>query len=105
MEDLHNIGGIPAVIKMLLDEGLLNGECMNVTGRTLRENVQDLPGLKTGQTIVQPRSQPLKENGHIQILKGNLAPEGAVAKFAVFRSGKSVRLRRRHASCAGARDD
>jgi dihydroxy-acid dehydratase len=81
MEDLHNIGGIPAVIKMLLEEGLLNGECMTATGRTLRENVQDLPGLKMGQKIVQPRSRPLKQNGHIQILKGNLAPEGAVAKI------------------------
>jgi dihydroxy-acid dehydratase len=81
MEDLHNIGGIPSVIKMLLEEGLLNGECMTVTGRTLRENVQDLPGLKMGQKIVQPRSRPLKQNGHIQILKGNLAPEGAVAKI------------------------
>ncbi len=81
MEDLHNIGGIPAVIKMLLEEGLLDGECMTITGRTLRENVQDLPGLKTGQKIVQPRSQPLKQSGHIQILKGNLAPEGAVAKI------------------------
>ena len=81
MEDLHEAGGIPAVIKMLLDEGLLNGECMTVTGRTLRQNVQDLPGLKNGQKIVQPRSNPLKETGHIQILKGNLAPEGAVAKI------------------------
>ena len=81
MEDLHNAGGIPAVIKMLLEEGLLNGDCMTVTGKTLRQNVQDLPGLKPGQKIVQPRSAPLKETGHIQILKGNLAPEGAVAKI------------------------
>lgn len=81
MEDLHNAGGIPAVIKMLLDEGLLNGECMTVTGKTLRENVQDVPGLISGQEIVQPRSRPLKATGHIQILKGSLAPEGAVAKI------------------------
>jgi dihydroxy-acid dehydratase len=81
MEDLHNIGGIPAVIKMLLEEGFLNGECMTVTGRTLRQNVQDLPDLKPGQKIVQPLSVPLKDTGHIQILKGNLAPEGAVAKI------------------------
>ena len=81
MEDLHQVGGVPAVIKMLLEDGLLNGDCMTVTGRTLRENVQDLPGLKTGQKIVRPRSRPLKDNGHIQILKGNLAPEGAVAKI------------------------
>jgi dihydroxy-acid dehydratase len=81
MEDLHAVGGVPAVIKMLLDEKLLNGDCLTVTGKTLRQNVQDLPGLKTGQQIVRPRSEPLKQTGHIQILKGNLAPEGAVAKI------------------------
>jgi dihydroxy-acid dehydratase len=81
MEDLHHVGGIPAVIKMLLEEGLLNGECMTITGRTLRQNVQDLPGLKKGQNIIQPRSTPLKDTGHIQILRGNLAPDGAVAKI------------------------
>jgi dihydroxy-acid dehydratase len=66
---------------MLLEEGLLNGECMTITGRTLRQNVQDLPGLKKGQNIIQPRSTPLKDTGHIQILRGNLAPDGAVAKI------------------------
>ncbi len=81
MEDLHAVGGVPAVIKMLLEEGLLNGDCVTVTGKTLRENVKDLPGLKAGQQIVRPRAQPLKATGHIQILKGNLAPEGAVAKI------------------------
>jgi dihydroxy-acid dehydratase len=81
MEDLHQAGGIPAVLKMLLDEGLLHGDCMTVTGKTLRENVKDLPGLKPGQEIVRPLKSPLKATGHIQILKGNLAPEGAVAKI------------------------
>jgi dihydroxy-acid dehydratase len=81
MEDLHAVGGVPAVIKMLLDEKLLNGECLTVTGKTLRQNVRELPGLKAGQQIVRPRSEPLKPTGHIQILKGNLAPEGAVAKI------------------------
>ncbi|HEX4996643.1 MAG TPA: dihydroxy-acid dehydratase [Terriglobia bacterium] len=81
MEDLHKIGGIPAVIKMLLDEGMLHGDCMTVTGKTLAENVSDLPGLASGQQIVRPRSNPLKPSGHIQILKGNLAPDGAVAKI------------------------
>ncbi len=81
MEDLHAVGGIPAVIRMLLKEGLLNGDCLTVTGRTLRQNVENLPDLKPGQTIVQARSTPLKATGHIQILKGNLAPEGAVAKI------------------------
>ncbi len=81
MEDLHQVGGIPAVVKMLLDEGLLNGDCMTVTGKTLRENVKDLPGLKPGQQIVKPVAQPIKPSGHIQILRGNLAPDGAVAKI------------------------
>jgi dihydroxy-acid dehydratase len=81
MEDLQAAGGIPAVMKMLLDEGLLNGECLTVTGKTIRENLQDAPGLKAGQEIVRPLSKPLKATGHIQILKGNLAPEGAVAKI------------------------
>jgi dihydroxy-acid dehydratase len=81
MEDLHQVGGVPAVIKMLLGEGLMNGDCMTVTGKTLRENVQHLPSLKDGQQIVRLPSHPLKRTGHIQILKGNLAPEGAVAKI------------------------
>jgi dihydroxy-acid dehydratase len=65
---------------MLLDEGLLHGHCVTVTGTTLRENVKDLPGLRS-QEIVRPISNPLKATSHIQILKGNLAPEGAVAKI------------------------
>lgn len=81
MEDLHRAGGVPAVIKMLLDEGLVHGDCMTVTGKTVRENVKDLPGLKAGQQIVRPLSNPLKKTGHIQILRGNLAPEGSVAKI------------------------
>ena len=81
MEDLHNAGGIPAVVKVLLEAGLLHGDCMTVTGRTLRENVEDLPGLSAGQEIVQSLATPLKKTGHIQILRGNLAPEGAVAKI------------------------
>jgi dihydroxy-acid dehydratase len=81
MEDLHNAGGIPAVVKMLLDANLLHGDCLTVTGKTLRENVQDLPGLTPIQKIVQPLHSPIKTTGHIQILKGNLAPEGAVAKI------------------------
>jgi dihydroxy-acid dehydratase len=81
MEDLHAVGGTPAVIKMLIEAGLLNGGCMTVTGKTLAENVKDLPGLTPGQQIVQPLSKPIKPTGHIQILKGNLAPDGAVAKI------------------------
>ncbi len=81
MEDLHKAGGLPAVCKMLLAEGLLNGECITVTGKTLRENIQDLPALAPDQQIVRPLSNPIKATGHIQILKGNLAPGGAVAKI------------------------
>src|SRR5579872_531365 len=81
MEDLERVGGIPAVMKLLLDAGLLHGDCVTVTGKTVRENLNGLPGLMPGQTIVRPLTDPLKRTGHIQILKGNLAPEGAVAKI------------------------
>jgi dihydroxy-acid dehydratase len=81
MEDLQSVGGLPAVYKMLLAEGLLHGDCVTVTGKTLKENVKDLPGLRVGQQIVRPVSNPLKATSHLQILKGNLAPEGAVAKI------------------------
>ncbi len=80
-EDLHSVGGTPAVMKFLLAEGFMNGDCMTVTGKTLAENVADLPGLKPGQTVVHPISNPIKATGHIQILFGNLAAEGAVAKI------------------------
>ncbi|MFO0904344.1 MAG: dihydroxy-acid dehydratase [Pirellulales bacterium] len=80
-EDLHDIGGTPAVMKYLLEKGLMNGDCLTVTGKTLAENLASLPGLKPGQTIVQPLEKPIKATGHIQILKGNLAPEGSVAKI------------------------
>jgi len=81
MEDLHGVGGIPAVLKLLLDAGLINGSCRTVTGRTLEENVKHLPGLTPGQSIVRSLSNPIKATGHIQILRGNLAPQGAVAKI------------------------
>jgi dihydroxy-acid dehydratase len=81
MEDLQAVGGLPAVAKMLLEAGLLHGDCVTVTGKTVRENVMDLPGLRSGQEIVRPVSNPLKATSHLQILKGNLAPEGAVAKI------------------------
>lgn len=80
-EDLHSIGGTPAVMKYLLEKGLMDGSCLTVTGKTLAENVADLPGLKEGQSIVSPVEKPIKESGHIRILKGSLAPEGAVAKI------------------------
>jgi dihydroxy-acid dehydratase len=81
MEDLHNIGGTPAVIKYLLEQELMNGDCLTVTGKTIAENVVDLPGLKPGQDVFRPVDKPIKETAHIQILKGNLAPGGSVAKI------------------------
>jgi dihydroxy-acid dehydratase len=81
MEDLHAVGGIPAVLKMLMEGGLVNGGCRTVTGQTLEENLAALPGLTSGQPIVRPLSDPIKASGHIQVLRGNLAPHGAVAKI------------------------
>ncbi|MDO8598369.1 MAG: dihydroxy-acid dehydratase, partial [Sulfuricaulis sp.] len=81
MEDLHNIGGIPAVMKYLLEKGLLNGDCLTVTGKTIAENLKNLPGLKSGQDVLMPIEKPIKPNGHIRILRGSLAPGGAVAKI------------------------
>ncbi|MEZ5009139.1 MAG: dihydroxy-acid dehydratase [Chitinophagales bacterium] len=81
MEDLQAIGGVPAVMKMLLENGYLHGDCMTVTGKTIAENLAALPSLKTDQDIIKPIDQPIKESGHIRILYGNLAEEGAVAKI------------------------
>jgi dihydroxy-acid dehydratase len=81
MEDLQQVGGIPAVMKLLLEEKLITGDCLTVTGKTVKENLAVLPGLKEGQNIVHSVHDPIKPTGHIQILKGNLAPEGAVAKI------------------------
>lgn len=81
MEDLCEAGGVPAVLKLLLKEGLLHGECLTVTGKTLAENLAPLPGLKEGQKVIAPVSRPIKKTGHIQILYGNIASEGAVAKI------------------------
>jgi dihydroxy-acid dehydratase len=81
MEDLHKVGGTPAVMKYLLEKGLIDGSCLTCTGKTVAENLADLPGLKEGQDVVHPLEKPLKKTGHISILKGNLAPMGAVGKI------------------------
>lgn len=81
MKDLHQIGGVPAVLKFMLAHGMLHGDCMTVTGKTLAENLQDVPDLQAGQAIIRPLDQPIKATGHIRILKGNLAPGGSVAKI------------------------
>ncbi len=80
-EDLHSIGGTPAVMKYLLENGMLDGSCITVTGKTLEENIRDLPGLKPGQKVVHPISDPIKASGHIRILYGSLSPDGSVAKI------------------------
>ncbi|KAK9284871.1 hypothetical protein L1049_024051 [Liquidambar formosana] len=81
MEDVHKIGGTPAVIRYLLERGFLDGDCMTVTGKTLAENAKLFPSLAEGQQIIRPLENPIKKTGHIQILYGNLAPEGSVAKI------------------------
>ena len=81
MADLDAAGGTPAVLRMLLEKGAVDGGCLTVTGRTLEENLAGLPGLAEGQRVIAPWGAPIKENGHLQILRGNLAPEGAVAKI------------------------
>ena len=81
MEDLHKIGGTPAVMKFLLDNNLLNGDCLTVTGKTIKENLTNVKKLTDGQKIIFPLKNPLKTSGHIRILKGNLAPGGSVAKI------------------------
>ena len=81
MEDVHAIGGIPAVLKYLLEEGLLHGDCLTVTGKTLAENLAEVKSLTEGQDVIKPLSNPIKATGHLRILKGNLSPTGAVAKI------------------------
>ena len=80
-EDLHAVGGTPGVMKYLLERGFLHGDCITVTGKTLAENLADLPPLRAGQVIIQTIEQPVLPRGHIRILRGNLAPDGAVAKI------------------------
>jgi dihydroxy-acid dehydratase len=94
-EDLHLVGGTPAVMKYLLEHGLLDGDCLTVTGKTIAANLAELPGLADGQEIIHPLDRPIKPTGHIRILKGNLAPQGAVAKITgkegtVFRGRANV---------------
>ena len=83
MQDLHEHGGIPSVMKYLLEKGLLHGECLTVTGKTLKENLKDVPTLDfKKQDIIYPLEKPIKATGHLQILYGNLAEGGSVAKIS-----------------------
>jgi len=79
--DLHHAGGIPAVMKQLLDAGLMHADCITVTGKTVAENLADVPGLSSAQDVIRPLSNPMYAEGHLAILRGNLAPEGCVAKI------------------------
>src|SRR5206468_12960253 len=82
MEDLHQVGGVPAVMKMLLERDLIDGSQMTVTGKTIEQNLQDTTAIdKNKQTIILPFEKPVKRNGHIQIMKGSLAPGGCVGKI------------------------
>ena len=80
-EDLHQVGGTPAVLKLLLENGLLDGSCLTVTGKTLAENLADLPSLSEGQEVIRPFDNPIKKTGHLRIMRGNFCPDGAVAKI------------------------
>ena len=81
MEDLHRVGGVPAVQRYMLREGLLDGSCLTVTGKTLAENLEEQEDLMEGQSVIMPIDKPIKSTGHLQILYGNLAEEGSVAKI------------------------
>lgn len=81
MEDIHIIGGIPAVMKFLLANDMINGDCITVTGKTIAENLAGVEDMSAGQDVIHPLDNPIKETGHIRILKGNFAPDGAVAKI------------------------
>ena len=81
MEDLYNVGGVPAVMKMLLENKLLHGDCLTVTGHSIEENLSQVPDLAAGQSVIRPLDRPIKNTGHLQILYGNLATGGAVAKI------------------------
>jgi dihydroxy-acid dehydratase len=81
MEDIHRVGGIPAVLKYLLNHGLLHGDCLTVTGKTLAENLNEIDDLEVGQNVIKPIEKPIKKTGHLRMLYGNLAPQGSVAKI------------------------
>ncbi|KAK4502494.1 hypothetical protein PRZ48_005919 [Zasmidium cellare] len=99
--DLYNIGGIPTLTKFLLKEGLLDGSRMTVTGRTLKQNVENAPDFPSDQEIIRPFSNPIKETGHICILRGSLAPGGSVGKI----TGKEGTVFTGKAKCYDAEDD
>lgn len=108
MEDVHAVGGIPAVLKYLLRKGLLHGDCLTVTGKTIAENLLEVPDLSEGQDVIKPIEKPIKVTGHLRMLYGNLAKEGSVAKITgkeglVF-SGKAKVFNGEYEANDGIRD-
>ena len=108
MEDVHRVGGTPAVMKYLLDKGLLHGDCLTVTGKTVAENLADVPGLLEDQDVIKPLENPIKATGHLRMLYGNLAEEGSVAKITgkeglIFK-GKAIVFEGEYAANDGIRD-
>jgi len=108
MEDVHRVGGTPAVLKYLLDKGLLHGDCLTVTGKTIAENLAEVPSLLQDQDVVKPIENPIKPTGHLRMLYGNLASEGSVAKITgkegLHFTGKAKVFEGEYAANAGIRD-
>lgn len=108
MEDVHRVGGIPAVLKYLYQKGMIHGDCLTVTGKTMAENLADVPDLVEGQDVIKPIETPIKATGHLRMLYGNLATEGSVAKITgkegfIF-SGKAKVFEGEFAANDGIRD-
>ena len=101
MEDVHKVGGTPAVLKYLMSEGMIDGSCMTVTGKTLAENLAMCPELTAGQDVILPVSTPIKKTGHLQCLYGNIAQEGSVAKI----TGKEGLYFKGFAKCYDSEED
>ncbi|TMW57017.1 hypothetical protein Poli38472_002942 [Pythium oligandrum] len=101
MEDIHRIGGTPAVLKYLLNKGVIDGDCLTVTGKTLGENLRNVPDLGNEPLVIHPIEKPLKASGHIRILRGDLAPEGSVAKI----TGKEGLVFKGHAKVYDCEED
>ncbi len=108
MEDVFAIGGVPAVMKYLLSKGLIDGDCLTVTGKTIKENLASLPVLDEKQDVILPLEKPIKPNGHLRVLYGNLAPEGSVAKITGKEgekfSGPAIVFENEFECIAGIRD-
>lgn len=108
MEDVFTIGGVPAVMKYLLSKGLIDGDCLTVTGKTIKENLASLPVLDEKQDVILPLEKPIKPNGHLRVLYGNLAPEGSVAKITGKEgekfSGPAIVFENEFECIAGIRD-